>query len=87
MRYQKDDSDDSSDDDDDDEDDDDDDDESSSESETEKRGRGRSSPRRSRQAPLSKARSSTNARSARGKKLVTPPTKKGPIPIIRKRKF
>ncbi|EFX77726.1 hypothetical protein DAPPUDRAFT_247289 [Daphnia pulex] len=78
RQYQEDDDDEDSSDDDDDDDIDDDDD-SSSDSEPGKRGRrGRSRP-----VPVTKAR--VNVRSARGKKLVVPPKKAAPIPMIMKR--
>jgi len=79
MRQYQDDDDDEDSSDDDDDDDIDDDDDSSSDSEPGKRGRrGRSRP-----VPVTKARA--NVRSARGKKLVAPPKKAAPIPMIMKR--
>ena len=77
RQYKEDDDEDSSDDGDDDDEIDDDD--TSSDSESGKRGRrGRSRP-----VPVTKARA--NVRSARGKKLVVPPKKAAPIPMIMKR--
>lgn len=79
MRQYQEDDDDDEDSSDDGDDDDIDDDDSSSDSEPGKRGRrGRSRP-----VPVTKARA--NVRSARGKKLVVPPKKAAPIPMIMKR--